>query len=73
MAHLTVVGDPKTVLPKLAGQGYRLGLITNDAEATARAHAHVLGFDHVLEFVAGYDSGFGAPYKGTGNQLSRNL
>ena len=50
----------QTALPKLAGQGYRLGLITNDAEATARAHARMLGLDHVLEFVAEYDSGLGA-------------
>ena len=60
MAHLTAIGDPTTVLAKLAGQGYRLGLITNDAEATARTHARMLGLDHVLEFVAGYNSGLGA-------------
>jgi phosphoglycolate phosphatase len=59
-AHLAAIGDPKTILGELAGRGYRLGLITNDAEATARAHARKLGFDHLLAFVAGYDSGFGA-------------
>ncbi len=59
-AHLSPIGDPKTVLAELAGQGYRLGLITNDADATARAHLRKLGVDHLMEFVAGYDSGFGA-------------
>lgn len=59
-AHLAVINDPKTVLSELVGRGYRLGLITNDAEATARAHVRKLGLDHTFSFVAGYDSGFGA-------------
>jgi phosphoglycolate phosphatase len=59
-AHLAAIGDPKAVLNGLAGGGYKLGLITNDAEATARAHVRKLGIDHILAFVAGYDSGFGA-------------
>jgi len=46
-------------MSELAGRGYQLGLITNDAEATARAHVRKLGLDHILAFVAGYDSGFG--------------
>jgi phosphoglycolate phosphatase len=58
--HLAAVGDPKTLLSALAARGYRLGMITNDAEITARAHARKLGLDKFLEFVAGYDSGHGA-------------
>ncbi|QWG14218.1 HAD family hydrolase [Bradyrhizobium sediminis] len=58
--HLTAIGDPRTLLTSLAARGYRLGMITNDAEITARAHAHKLGLDEVLQFVAGYDSSFGA-------------
>ena len=58
--HLAAIGDPKAVMSELAGHGYQLGLITNDAEATARAHVRKLGLDHILAFVAGYDSGFGA-------------
>jgi len=58
-AHLAVIDDPKAVMSELAGRGYRLGLITNDAEATARAHVRKLGLDNLLAFVAGYDSGFG--------------
>jgi phosphoglycolate phosphatase len=59
-AHLAAIGDPKAVLGELAGRGYRLGLTTNDAEATARAHVRKLGLDGMLAFVAGYDSGFGS-------------
>jgi len=58
--HLAAIGDPRALLTSLAAGGYRLGMITNDAEITARAHARKLGLDKVLEFVAGYDSGFGA-------------
>ena len=58
--HLTAIGDPKALLTLLAARGYRLGMITNDAEITARAHARKLGLDKLLEFIAGYDSGFGA-------------
>jgi phosphoglycolate phosphatase len=58
--HLAAIGDPKALLNVLAARGYRLGMLTNDAEITARAHIRRLGLDEVLEFVAGYDSGFGA-------------
>jgi phosphoglycolate phosphatase len=58
--HLAAIGDPKTLLSFLAARGYRLGMFTNDAEITARAHARKLGLDEYLEFIAGYDSGFGA-------------
>jgi phosphoglycolate phosphatase len=58
--HLAAIGDPKALLMDLAARGYRLGMFTNDAEITARAHAHKLGIDQVLAFIAGYDSGFGA-------------
>jgi phosphoglycolate phosphatase len=58
--HLAPIGDPKTVFSDLAARGYRLGVITNDAEASARAHMHRLGLEHLLDFIAGYDSGFGA-------------
>jgi phosphoglycolate phosphatase len=57
--HLAVIDDPKAVMSELIGRGYQLGLITNDAEATARVHVRKLGLDRILVFVAGYDSGFG--------------
>ena len=60
VAHLTPIGNPPALLGELARRGYRLGLMTNDAEANTRAQARQLGVDHLLDFVAGYDSGFGA-------------
>jgi phosphoglycolate phosphatase len=60
IANLTPIGDPRNVLSSLAARGYRLGIITNDAEVPARAHARKLGIENYLEFIAGYDSGFGA-------------
>jgi phosphoglycolate phosphatase len=59
-SHLAAIGNPKAVLTDLAGRSYRLGMVTNDPEATAHAHVRKLGLDGVLEFIAGYDSGFGA-------------
>jgi phosphoglycolate phosphatase len=59
-AHLAPIGDPKSILQAVAARNYRLGLITNDAAATARAHLRKLELERVVEFVAGYDSGFGA-------------
>jgi phosphoglycolate phosphatase len=58
--HLAPIGDPATTLATLARSGYRLGIVTNDAEANARAQAAQLRIDHLVEFVAGHDSGFGA-------------
>ncbi len=47
-------------LARLSLQGYRLGVVTNDAEAPARAHLQASGVLDAFDFVAGYDSGFGA-------------
>jgi phosphoglycolate phosphatase len=41
-------------------RGLRLGIATNDAEAPARAHLDRAGITHLFDFIAGYDSGFGA-------------
>lgn len=38
----------------------RLGCVTNDAEAPARAHLKTAGICDVMDFVAGFDSGYGA-------------
>jgi phosphoglycolate phosphatase len=60
LEHLVPIGDPATTLAALARHGYRLGIVTNDAEANARAQIAQLEIDHLVEFVAGHDSGFGA-------------
>lgn len=43
----------------LAARGLALGLVTNDAEAPARAHLGAAGLGAAFGFVAGADSGFG--------------
>jgi phosphoglycolate phosphatase len=58
--HLVPIGDPADVLANLRHRGYRLGIATNDAEAGAHAQMARLGLAQIVEFVAGYDSGFGA-------------
>jgi phosphoglycolate phosphatase len=59
LEHLHPIGDPCAVLSGLKEHGYRLGVMTNDAEANTRAQLRRLGISDLIEFVAGYDSGFG--------------
>ena len=40
--------------------GMKIGVMTNDTEAGARAHLDTVGALDLLDFVAGFDSGFGA-------------
>lgn len=48
----------RPVLGRLRAMGLRLGVATNDSEAPARAH--VAGVLDLLDFVAGFDSGWGS-------------
>lgn len=58
---LTGYDDVATELALLAQEhGVRIGLATNDSEAGARAHLEALGIAGHFDFVAGYDSGYGA-------------
>ena len=57
--HLVPIGDPAGVLAGLRRRGYRLGIATNDAKAGAHAQMARLGLAQIVEFIAGYDSGFG--------------
>jgi phosphoglycolate phosphatase len=43
----------------LKARGLKLGIATNDTEAPARAHLAAAGITHLLDFVAGFDSGWG--------------
>ncbi|WP_227269313.1 HAD family hydrolase [Roseobacter weihaiensis] len=47
-------------LTDLRGKGYALGVVTNDAEAPARMHLTAAGVTQAFDFIAGFDSGFGA-------------
>jgi phosphoglycolate phosphatase len=56
---LTPIGRPREVLALLKSRGLRLGMATNDSEASARRQAEALELSDVLDFLAGYDSGHG--------------
>jgi phosphoglycolate phosphatase len=56
---LTPIGEPAAALDALRAMGLRLGLATNDSEASARRQIAALGLGEAIEFVAGYDSGHG--------------
>ncbi|MDJ0638780.1 MAG: HAD family hydrolase [Paracoccaceae bacterium] len=58
-ARQVPVPNLKPVLERL-GAERPLGLVTNDSEAPARAHLAEAGVSTFFDFVAGYDSGFGA-------------
>lgn len=49
----------KAFFTRLRARGLRLGVATNDAEAPARAHLDRAGVGGLLDFIAGYDSGYG--------------
>jgi phosphoglycolate phosphatase len=59
LEHLTPMGDVKALLAEFRGRGYRLGLMTNDADTNTRAQLQHLGIDGHIEFLAAYDSGYG--------------
>jgi len=48
------------LLEGLRAQGLILGVMTNDSESTAHAHLEAAGVAALFDFVAGYDSGYGA-------------
>ena len=57
---LSEVVDLPALLGGLAGRGFRLGVATNDSERAARAHVARLGVAGQFDFIAGFDSGYGA-------------
>ena len=71
---MTPIGDPKAVLELLLSRGLRLGVGTNDSEASARRQIAALGIEGLIEFVAGYDSGHGGkPEPGMVVAFARHL
>ncbi|WP_010141914.1 HAD family hydrolase [Oceanicola sp. S124] len=59
-APLEPVTDLPGLMAALQGQGYVLGVMTNDAEVSARHQVGAAGIAPYLSFVAGFDSGHGA-------------
>ena len=59
LEHLAPIGHPAEIVARLRERGYRLGIATNDAEASARAQSTALALDPFMDFIVGYDSGHG--------------
>lgn len=68
LAHVNKVAaeveqaEPVPLIPLMQGfraKGLKLGVATNDAEAPARAHLGGAGITGLMDFIAGYDSGYG--------------
>jgi phosphoglycolate phosphatase len=47
-------------LSELGAMGLMLGVVTNDSEYGARANLSAAGVEGVFDFIAGFDSGYGA-------------
>ena len=60
LSSLTPIGDPAALTRKLGLAGYRLGVVSNDSEASIRLQAGILNILEDMDFIAGHDSGFGA-------------
>ena len=60
LRFLTPIGEPAKPLAALRAMGLRLGVATNDSEASARRQIGALGLAEAMEFVVGYDSGHGS-------------
>ncbi|EAP75585.1 HAD family hydrolase [Roseovarius nubinhibens] len=59
-APLVPVLDLVDFIAGLRARGLRLGVMTNDAEFSARAHLAASGIGEAFDFIAGFDSGHGA-------------
>jgi len=74
LRFLTPIGDPAGVLAALGAMRLRIGVATNDSEASARRQVGALGLDTLVEFVAGYDSGHGVkPGPGMISAFARHI
>lgn len=58
--HQVQVTDLAQLFAGLKGRGLSLGIATNDAEAPARENLAQAGVTDVFDFIAGFDSGYGA-------------
>lgn len=59
-APLAPAADLPPLLAQLRSRGLKLGVMTNDAEISARAHLKTAHIDQSFDFIAGFDSGYGA-------------
>ncbi len=57
--HAVPVTDLAALVRRLKGRGLRVGVATSDSEAGARASLGPFGILEEIDFLAGYDSGYG--------------
>ncbi len=60
LSSLTPIGAPVEIIRELRRLGLRIGVATNDSEASARRQIAALGLAEEIEFLFGYNSGHGA-------------
>ena len=60
LRSLTANGEPALVILELKRLGLSVGVGTNDSEASARRQISALGLLEEMDFIAGYDSGWGS-------------
>ena len=53
-------GDVETPLRQLAGAGFRIAMLTNDSEGSARRNMFELGIEDLFDPIIGVDSGHGS-------------
>lgn len=62
------------LLKGLKAQGFKLGVATNDAHEPAIAHLNAVNIVELFDFIAGFDSGYGAkPEPGMLNAFARQF
>ena len=59
VADMVPVTDLSTLFARFKSRGFKLGIASSDSEAAVWATARVFGIADLLDFVAGYDSGYG--------------
>lgn len=58
--NVAAKGDVEAPLRRLAAAGFRIAMLTNDSEASARRNMVELGIEDIFDPITGVDSGYGA-------------
>jgi len=58
--HVMAKGDVETPLRRLAAAGFRIAMLTNDSEGSARRNMAELGIEDLFDPIIGVDSGHGS-------------
>lgn len=58
--HAVPVTDLSVYFQQLKARGFKLGIASSDNEKSIRSTVERFGFLHLVDFIAGYDSGYGS-------------